>query len=72
MYKTRDLYLASTLLLFGHAIDSHERDGSKCIFHFNDSKELREIVQGYLYDTINVSPMKFQSAIKSVKTVIYS
>ena len=72
MYKTKDLFLASTLVLKGHSVQNHEKKGNICYFYFNDTEDLRDLVQGYLYDKITVSPVKFQSAIKSVKTILYS
>ncbi|MFC1553367.1 DUF5659 domain-containing protein [candidate division KSB1 bacterium] len=72
MFKTRDLFLASTLVLKGHSVQNHEREGNICYFYFKDTEDLKNLVQGYLYDKITVSPVKFQSAIKSVKTIVYS
>lgn len=72
MYKTKDLFLASTLVLKGHAVQNHEKNGNVCYFFFTDTEDLRNLIDGYLYDKITVSPVKFQSAIKSVKTILYS
>ncbi len=72
MYKTRDLYLTGTLILLGHELLNHEENDKVCIFYFNETEELRKAVKNYFYDKITVSPHKLQTAIKTVKSLIYS
>lgn len=72
MFKTKDFYLVSTLVLFGYKIKEHINDNNKSVFFFEDSDGLRELVQDYFYDKLMVSPHQFQSSIKSVKALIYS
>jgi hypothetical protein len=71
MFKTKDFYLASTLLMSGCKIKYHEKEGNKTIFYFADSEELRVLVDDYFYDRIRVSPHLFQSSIKTLKALMY-
>ena len=72
MFKTKDFYLTSLLIMSGYKIETHEKEENKCVFYFNDSGQLRDTVQNYFYDKLAVSPHQFQAAIKTVKSLIYS
>lgn len=71
MFKTKDFYLTAALLLHNFKIITHERDGAKFVFHFEDSEELQKIVHEYFYDELEVNPHLFQNAIKTVKSIMY-
>jgi hemerythrin-like domain-containing protein len=40
MYKTKDFYLVSTLVLFGYQIKRHINENNKSVFFFDDSDGL--------------------------------
>jgi len=72
MFKTKDFYLVSTLVLFGYKIKEHINDNNKSVFFFEDSDGLRALVQDYFYDKIKISPHQFQMSVKSVKALMYN
>jgi len=72
MYKTKDFYLVSTLVLFGFQIKQHINENNKSVFFFEDSDGLRVLVQDYFYDKLKVSPHQFQTSIKTVKALMYN
>lgn len=71
MYRTKDFYLSATLVLNGYKIKHHEKDVGKTIFYFEDSDKLRTMVDDYFYDRLKVSPHQFQSAIKTIKALMF-
>jgi hypothetical protein len=72
MYKTKDFYLVSTLVLFGYKIKEHINLDNKSVFFFEEDEGLRALVQDYFYDKVRVSPHQFQSSIKTVKSLMYN
>lgn len=72
MFKTKDFYLASTLVMLGNTIQQHTKEDLKTVFYFEDSEMLQKQVQDYFYDRLSVSPHQFQTAIKTIKSIIYS
>jgi hypothetical protein len=72
MYKTKDFYLVSTLVLFGYKIKEHINESNKSVFYFEDSEGLRSLVSDYFYDKVRVSPHQFQTSIKTVKALMYN
>lgn len=72
MFKTKDFYLASTLVMLGNTIQQHTKEDLKTVFYFEDSEMLQKQVQDYFYDRLRVSPHQFQTAIKTIKSIIYS
>ena len=72
MFKTKDFYLASTLVMLGNTIQQHTKEDLKTVFYFEDSEMLQKQVQDYFYDRLRVSPHQYQTAIKTIKSIIYS
>ena len=71
-FKSKDFYLASTLIHEGFEIEDYEKDDGKTIFFFADTPELRETVQRYFHDDISLSPFQFQLSVKQAKSIIYA
>jgi len=71
-FKSKDFYLASTLIYEGYEIEDFEKDDGKTIFFFADTPALRETVQQYFHDEIYVTPFRYQTAIKQAKAIIYA
>jgi len=71
-YKTKDFYLASTLIYKQYEIKKHESENGNTIFYFEDTPELRQTVQDYFYDRITISPHQFQMAVKTAKSILYA
>lgn len=72
MYRTKDFYLASTLIYQQFEIQDHEKEDGKTIFFFADTPDLRETVQRYFHDSISVTPFQYQIAIKKAKSIIFA
>lgn len=71
-FKSKDFYLASTLIHEGFEIEDHEKEDGKTIFFFADTPDLRETVQRYFHDNISVTPFQYQIAIKKAKSIIFA
>ncbi len=72
MFKTKDFYLASALVMLGNTIKNHKKEDLKTVFYFENSETLQRQVQDYFYDRLAVSPHQYQTAIKTLKSIIYS
>lgn len=71
-FYTSDLALVSALVSWNFPILSIDKtDPKKALFAFNKTPEIEDHVQSYWNDTKLVSPKRYFSVIKEVKTRIY-
>lgn len=71
-FYTSDLALVSALVSWNFPIESiNKTDPKKALFSFNKTTQLEDHVQSYWNDTKLVSPKRYFSIIKEVKTRIY-
>ena len=70
--KTSDLYFAAFLQSAGCKIVKTEKEGSKNIFHFEDTQN-RNLKEAYFNEASEsaVPALKFANAIRSLKTLCY-
>ena len=71
--KTSDLYFAAFLQCMGCKIVKTEREGSKCIFTFEDSQGRNDLKDLYFNEDTKSSmpPLKYANSVRSIKTFCY-
>lgn len=73
LYKTKDLYLASYLVLKGVKIAKLERgDRNRFYFFFNTSQELEDLANLFYARKATVTPQDYAVAMKQVKSMMYN
>ena len=71
-FYTSDLALVAALVSWNFPIESIDKtDPKKALFAFKKTTQLEDHVQSYWNDTKFVSPKRYFSVIKEVKTRIY-
>lgn len=72
-YETSDLSLATTLSLEHTLIDVKREfpNSRKAVFVFEDSDELREMVEMFWTEELQVSPLKYFNQLRMVKARLY-
>lgn len=81
IYKTKDIYLASTLLALEFPIDKTTKEGNQTFFHFRikrepfivgDSFTIDKAIKAYWDKTIKINPLSLFNAFKELKNRIYN
>lgn len=81
-YKTKDVYIASTLITLGYTKYQIERNGKQCFFIFiidnEDAPEgfgpidiLEEDVEKYWNNALSVDPKRLFNSFKELKTRMF-
>ena len=71
-YKTRDMYLASYLVMHGIPLVKLERDGKRFSFVLGESPKLKELEAEFYARSARVEPMQYVVAMKQVKSQMYN
>lgn len=71
-YESRDFYLAAYLITVGQKLLSAGRTKSITLFNFEDTAELRRLVDQYFSMRALVDPMSYGSSIRALKSIIHS
>lgn len=71
-YKTKDLYLASTLVTLDYPY-TISRVGKQFFFHFEDNKEANLLadIENYWSKNLLVDPISLFNSFKELKTRMY-
>jgi len=71
--KTQDLNLSAVLLTKGYELQSiFKGDLGKATFIFEDSPEIRGLIQGYWNNRVGVNPQELFYSLKQLKNRLYS
>lgn len=80
-YKTKDIYLAATLLAFEFPIKEVSNEENKTFFHFGIEREpliggdnwtIDKAVKAYWDKSITIEPLTLFNAFKELKNRIYN
>jgi hypothetical protein len=71
-YETSDFYLASYLRCIGYALVGMRREGSRGIFQCEDRPERPTDIVAFFGNQTEVNPLRFVSAIKDLKALLYA
>lgn len=72
-YKTKDLYLASYLVLNGVKIAKLEKgDRNRFYFYFEATPKLNELADLFYARKASVTPQDYAVAMKQVKSMMYN
>jgi len=72
LFETSDFYLACYMRCIGYTLDDVRRDGRRMIFVFQDKQARKADLMAFFGDNAEVSPLRFVSAIKDLKTLIHN
>lgn len=73
LYKTKDLYLVSYLVLSGIKITKLERgDRNRFFFFFESNTKLQELADLFYARKATVTPQEYAVAMKQVKSMMYN
>ena len=71
-YQHKDFYLCAYLLVHKCILLKHERTGNSTTFTFQDTPELRGLVNDYYSMKGNTEPLAYSANIRSLKSIIHS
>ena len=71
-FKTADFYLTCYLVSVGEKIEDTEKIGSKILFLFDNSEELKTRKEKYYLDQAMISPLVYQSTIMILKSMVHN
>ena len=71
-FKTADFYLTCYLVSAGEKIEDTEKIGSKVLFIFDNSDELKKRKESYYLDQAVISPLVYQSTIMNLKSMVHN
>jgi hypothetical protein len=71
-YSTQDFYLSAFLMAKDQPVVDYDRQRNITYFQFEKTRELLTLVQEYFADRTTVSPIRYGSAIKNLKSLIHS
>lgn len=81
LYKTKDIYLASTLLAMEFPIEKTERENDRIFFFFRTEREpliagdtftIDKAIKAYWDRSIEIAPLQLFGSFKELKNRIYS
>jgi hypothetical protein len=70
-FKTCDLYLAAFYVASGYKMISHDRDGSRIYFAFENDDNLSKLRNDYFARSAMVAASVYADAIKSLKNLCH-
>ena len=70
-YRTRDLPLATSLIMKGHDLRDHEIIRGKCFWVFERSDDLLDLVDDFIEGRLEVDPTDFLQEVNRVKAAMY-
>lgn len=71
-YETADFYAACFLRCIGYDLAGVRREGKRVFFVFEDRPERSRDLMAFFSDKVAVKPLRFVSAIKDMKALLYS
>ena len=71
-YSSRDFYLSAFFIARGCPLIGHSRVNQTTLFEFEETAELRKLVEQYYSMTALIEPMAYGAAIRSLKSVIHA
>jgi hypothetical protein len=72
IYANRDFYLSAFIIARGCPLTGHSRVNQTTLFEFEETAELRKLVEQYYSMTALIEPMAYGAAIRSLKSVIHA
>lgn len=71
-YKTKDLYLATTLVALDYPLNKLEKEGAIFFFVFPKDPKLESEIDRYWTGKLLIDPMKLFNAFKTLKARMYN
>lgn len=71
-YRSKDIFISSTLYALGEKIDSTEWLNDECWFLFCDETRCEDLVKKYYSGDLKINPRVLFDGFKTCKSLIYS
>lgn len=71
-YEHQDFYLGAYLIVNGCVLHSYYRENGLTTFIFENTEELRELVNGFYSNLCKTDALEFSKAIKKLKSIIHN
>ena len=72
LYENKDFYLSAFLMASGLDLVDHHRVGAITIFGFEKNKKLMNLVDQYYAMKGSVTPMKYGTYIRNLKSILHN
>jgi len=72
VYKTKDIFIASTLFAAEVRLVSTEWLNGECFFCFEDKGKSEDIAKKYFANDLKVSPRKLFNCFKDIKSILFN
>ena len=72
LYQNKDFYLSAFLMASGLNLVDHRRVGPITIFGFEKNKKLLSLVDQYYAMKGSVTPMKYGTYIRNLKSILHN
>ncbi len=72
VYKTKDIFIASTLFAQGVKLISTDWVNGECFFCFADAEKSEEVARKYFADEIKISPRTLFNSFKDIKSILFN
>lgn len=72
LFKHRDFYLGAYLITSGCKLIEHRRHNGVTTFVFQETEQLKELVDNFYSLNGTVDALSYSSAVRSLKSVIHS
>lgn len=72
MYKTKDLFIASTIYALGEKLAFSEWEDGKCFLYFENKKNCENLSDKFFSGDLKVDPRVLFDAFKTIKAIIFS
>lgn len=71
-YETKDIWIASALFASGYPCSAEKVAERQFIFVFEDSRELREVLNQYTRNNLPIDVSTLQTAYKTLKNLTFN
>ena len=71
LYKTKDIFIASTLYALGIKIQGTEWINNECFFIFKNEDKCKKIITKYYSDDLSLNPRLLFDSFKTIKSILY-
>lgn len=71
-FRTKDIFISSTLYALGEKLDSSEWVDNECFFIFEDESSCSDIVKKYYSGELKADPRIIFDSFKTIKSILFN
>ncbi len=72
LYQLKDFYCSAFLIANGYELADHRRSQGFTLFFFEETDELKRLVNKYYSLATTVEPVQYSNALRALKGIIHS